>query len=268
MKPLPSTSQSDVVRIRLTISYDGTAYAGWQVQKIGTGVQELIETALQRLFQQPLRLHSSSRTDTGVHALGMVAHVDLPRDRFRMPIRKLPLAINAHLPEDIRIVSASRCRGDFHARFQARGKEYRYFIWNHPVMNPLRRHQAWHVPKPLDLPAMRAAARRLKGKHDFRAFAANRNYEVEHTVRTLSRCRILREGPLITVVLRADGFLYKMCRSIAGTLVQVGLGRFTPEAVQSMLQEKNRESAGMSAPAHGLTLWKVWYGNEKTRRAD
>lgn len=259
MKPLQSTSQSDVVRIRLTISYDGTAYAGWQVQKIGTGVQELIETALRKLFQQPLRLHSSSRTDTGVHALGMVAHVDLPRDRFRMPMRKLPLAVNAHLPEDIRVVAASRCRRDFHARFQARGKEYRYFIWNHPVMNPLLRHQAWHVPKPLDLPAMRLAARRLKGKHDFRAFAANRNYQVEHTVRTLSQCRILREGPLITVVLRADGFLYKMCRGIVGTLVQVGQAKLGGREIDRILASRDRRVAGMTAPAHGLVLWKVFY---------
>ena len=180
------------VKFKLTTAYDGTAYAGWQVQKTGVGVQEKIEAALARLFPSKPRLHSSSRTDTGVHALGMVAHVEIPRGEFRVPLRKLPLALNAYLPEDIRVINAARCRGDFHARFSATGKQYRYFVWNHPAMNPLRRHQAWHVPRPLDWDAMRAAARLFVGRHDFKSFANNRGYEPESTRRTMTRCDLKR----------------------------------------------------------------------------
>src|SRR5437879_5608291 len=147
-----------MLKFKLTIAYDGTAYQGWQVQQTGTGVQEKIEAALGKMFPSVKRIHSSSRTDTGVHALGMVAHVEIPRAEFKMPAARLALALNAHLPADIRVVSAVRCRADFHARFHATGKQYRYFIWNHPAMNPLLRHQAWHVPRPLDFGAMRDAA--------------------------------------------------------------------------------------------------------------
>jgi len=249
--------------LKLTIAYDGTAYAGWQVQKTGVGVQEKIEEALAKLFPSRPRLHSSSRTDTGVHALGMVAHFELPRAEFRMPLRKLPLALNAYLPEDIRILSAARCCAGFHARFSATGKQYRYFIWNHPAMNPLLRHQAWHVPRPLDLAAMRAAAKLLVGRHDFRSFANNRGYEVANTVRTLNRCDFKRSGPLLTFILEGDGFLYKMCRGIVGTVTQAGLGKFPPAEVKRMLAHRDRRMAGMTAPAHGLVLWKVSYRGEQ-----
>src|ERR1700752_99590 len=142
------------LKFKLTIAYDGANYAGWQGQKTGMGVQQKVEEALGKLFPGVKRIHSSSRTDTGVHALGMVAHVEIPRAEFRMPMGKLALAINAHLPTDIRVLSATRCRADFHARFDASGKQYRYFVWNHAAMNPLLRHQAWQVPRKLDLRAM------------------------------------------------------------------------------------------------------------------
>lgn len=250
----------DHIRFKLTIAYNGAAYQGWQVQKVGHGVQEEVEDALARLFAGVNRIHSSSRTDTGVHALGMVAHVDIPKERFRMPLAKLPLAINAHLPEDIRVIAARRARPDFHARFDARGKQYRYFLWNHPSMNPLLRGQAWHVPQKLDLPAMRAAARLLVGTHDFRSFAANRDYEVVNTRRTLRKCGIKRNGPLLTFIIEGDGFLYKMCRGIVGTLAQIGRGKFAVDEVRRMLAARDRRQAGMNAPAHGLVLWKVFYG--------
>ncbi len=168
-------------KFKLVIAYDGTAYEGWQMQKTGTGVQEKVELALARLFPGAPRLHSSSRTDTGVHALGMVAHFEVAPAEFNMPVRKLALAINAWLPEDIRVMAASRARETFHARFDATGKQYRYFVWNHTAMNPLLRHRAWQVTRPLNLPAMRAAAPRLVGRHDFKSFAASRNYEMEST---------------------------------------------------------------------------------------
>jgi len=251
--------QPGFLKSKLTIAYDGTAYEGWQVQKIGTGVQEKVEEALAKLFPSRPRLHSSSRTDTGVHALGMAAHFEAPRSECRMPPRKLALALNAWLPPDIRVLSAARARADFHARFDATGKQYRYFLWNHPAMNPLIRHSAWHVPRPLDLSAMRQAAGLFVGKHDFRSFAANPGYSRESTVRTLTRCDIKRNGHLLTFIIEGDGFLYKMCRGIVGTIVQVGLGKFAAEEIRRMLVRKDRRTAGMTAPAHGLVLWKVFY---------
>lgn len=250
------------VKVRLVIAYDGTRYQGWQVQKTGTGVQQIVEETLRKFFPSLTRVHGSSRTDTGVHALGMVAHVEIPRDEFKMTPRKLVLATNAFLPEDIRVLSASIAKSGFHARFSARGKQYRYFVWNAAAMNPLLRIQAWHMPVPLDLAAMRSAAKLFVGKHDFKSFAANRNYEMETTVRHVTRCDVKRGGPLLTFVIEGDGFLYKMCRGIVGTLVQIGQGKFTAAEVKAMLAARDRRQAGMSAPAHGLVLWKVFYGRK------
>ena len=246
-------------RFRMTIAFDGTHYAGWQFQLSGLAVQQCVETALKALFPGSLGVHGCSRTDAGVHALGLVAHADVPRKEFRIPIRKLILALNAHLPEDIRIQKVSRCPQDFHAQYQAHSKEYRYQVWNHPGMNPLLIARAWHVAKTLDLVSMRRAAALFVGKKDFRSFACNHDQFIENTVRTLTRCQIQKRGHLLTFVIEGNGFLYKMCRSIVGTLVQVGLGRYTPADVEAMFEKRDRESAGMSAPAEGLTLWKVSY---------
>ena len=252
-----------VVKFKLTIAYDGTNYAGWQVQTSGVGVQQKVEEALARLFPGVKRVHSSSRTDTGVHALGMAAHVEIPASEFKMTAAKLALALNAHLPEDVRVMTAARCREDFHARFDAAGKQYRYFVWNHPVMNPLLRHQAWHVPRKVDLGAMRSAAKLFLGRHDFKSFAASRNYEMESTVRTLTRCDLKRNGSMLTFVIEGDGFLYKMCRGIVGTLVQVGQGKIAATDIKNILASRDRRVAGMTAPAHGLVLWKVFYKSSR-----
>lgn len=254
-----------MIKIKLTIAYDGTAYQGWQVQKTGVGVQQKVEEAMARLFPSVKRIQSSSRTDTGVHALGMVADVQIPRAELKMPLRKVALALNAFLPEDIRVVSAQRVPAGFHSRFQAQGKQYRYFVWNHAAMNPLLRRQAWHVPIPLDVRRMKAATRQLLGRHDFRSFAARHTYEIEDTVRTLTRCDVQRRGPLLTFVIEGDGFLYKMCRGIVGTLVQLGRGKFEERELRTMLAAKDRRASGMTAPAHGLVLWKVFYA--RTARA-
>ena len=256
----------DSLKFKLTIAYDGTSYAGWQVQKTGVGVQQRMEEALGKLFPGVKRIHSSSRTDTGVHALGMVAHVEIPRVEFKMTAAKLALAINAHLPEDIRVMSAARCRAGFHARFDATGKQYRYLVWNQPTMNPLLRRQAWHVPQKLDLAAMRAAAELFLGKHDFKSFAATRNYEMDSTVRTLTRCDLKRNGPLLTFIIEGDGFLYKMCRGLVGTLVQVGQGKIATSEIKNILPRRDRRGAGMTAPAKGLVLWKVFYSKSRSSR--
>ena len=245
--------------VRLVIEYDGTAYQGWQVQKIGTGVQEKVEAALARLFPSAPRLHSSSRTDTGVHALGMVAHFEVPAAEARLTARKLGLALNAHLPADVRVLAAARAPRNFHARFDAKGKQYRYCVWNHSAMNPLLRATAWHVPRPLDLKALRAAAPLFVGRHDFQSFAANPGYAKATTVRTLKRCEVKKSGAQLTFIIEGDGFLYKMCRGIVGTLVQVGLGKFPAAEIKTMLAQRDRRVAGMTAPAQGLVLWKVFY---------
>jgi tRNA pseudouridine38-40 synthase len=256
-------------RVKLTIAYDGTHYDGWQWQPDAKGVQQVVENALGKLMPGALhRLHSSSRTDAGVHALGMVAHVDLPLNQSRMTPRKLRIALNAYLPEDIRVLESVRARPDFHARFHATGKQYRYTVWNHPAMNPLLRGRAWHVPVKLDFRAMKRAAKHFVGKQDFRSLATNRGQVLKDAVRTLTRCDLTRNGSQFNFVIEGDGFLYKMCRSIVGTLVQVGKGRFTEADIQAMLAAEDRTTAGMTAPAHGLVLWKVFYSkNGKPRSA-
>jgi tRNA pseudouridine38-40 synthase len=248
------------VKLKLTIAYDGAAYEGWQAQKTGLGVQQRLEEAVAKIFPGAGRLHSSSRTDTGVHALGMVAQVEIPDEEFKMTAAKAALAINAHLPRDIRTMAATRAHANFDARFDAKGKQYRYFVWNGPAMNPLLRHTSWHVTLPLDLAAMRSAAKFFPGRRDFKSLAGTRHYEMSSTVRTLWRCDIRRHGPLLTFILEGDGFLYKMCRGIVGTLVQVGQGKISPGAIKEILDQKDRRAAGMTAPAHGLVLWKVFYG--------
>jgi tRNA pseudouridine38-40 synthase len=251
------------MKYKLVIAYDGTAYEGWQVQKIGTGVQQLVETALAKLFPSTPRLHSSSRTDTGVHALGMVAHFEVPPAEAAIPAPRLALAINAHLPPDIRVVSAAHASERFHARFDAGGKQYRYYVWNHGAMNPLQRHLAWHVPRRLDLRLMREAAGYFVGRHDFQSFSSNPGYRRATTVRNLTRCDVRKSGCQLTFIIEGDGFLYKMCRGIVGTIVQAGLGKFPPEDVKMMLARSDRRVAGMTAPAHGLVLWKVYYPKQK-----
>lgn len=256
------------MKFKLVIAYDGTAYEGWQAQKIGTGVQQIVETALAKLFPSRPQLHSSSRTDTGVHALGMVAHFEVPRSEARMTPRKLLLALNAHLPADVRVVSAIAANARFHARFDATGKQYRYCVWNHAAMNPLLQRTAWHVPRKLDVKAMRAAAKLFVGRHDFQSFAANPGYKKESTVRRLTRCDVKKSGSQFTFIIEGDGFLYKMCRGIVGTLVQVGLQKFPPAEIKTMLAKKDRRVAGMTAPAQGLVLWKVFYSRPGGRDAE
>ena len=248
-----------MLRFKLTIAYDGTRYFGWQVQKGRMTVQQRVEEALRELFPSVKRVHSSSRTDTGVHALGMVAHVDIPEAECRMDARKLLLAVNSFLPVDVRIVAARRVPEDFHARFDAKGKRYFYLIWNHAAMNPLLHNRAWHVKVPLNLERMQKAAKLFVGRKDFKSFASTREYEMESTVRRLTRCDVRKEGYTWKITIEGDGFLYKMCRGIVGTLVRVGQGKLTQTEIRQILRERDRSVAGMNAPACGLTLWRVFY---------
>lgn len=252
-------------RFKLTIAYDGTPFHGWHAGRSGKGVSDHIEKALADLFPSAPQLVGSSRTDSGVHALGLVAHFDIPAVENRIPSRRLAAALNTRLPREIRILSAARTCHAFHARFGATSKQYRYQVWNAPVMNPLLQHQAWHVPQDLDLATMREAAAYLTGRHDFRAFTSKRDGMLKDSIRTLKRCEILADGPMLTFILQGDGFLYKMCRGIVGTLVRCGRGITAPDIVKNLLGKNSARTCGMNAPAHGLILWKVSYSRSGTK---
>ena len=253
------------LKLKLTIAYHGARYKGWQVQKSGITVQQKVEEALKRFFPSVDRVHSSSRTDTGVHARGMVAHVEVQKDEFRIGELKLRLALNAFLPDDVSVTQVKRVPGNFHARFDAAGKQYRYMIWNHPALNPLQREVSWHVPRELDFLRMQEGAKFFIGNHDFRAFAVKREYEMQSTIRVVSNCKLYKKDSMLTCLIEGEGFLYKMCRGIVGTLVEVGLGKLKPVDIRNILKSCDRSQAGMTAPAHGLILWKVMYGKKKAK---
>lgn len=244
-------------RYRMTVAYDGGGYAGWQIQPRHPSIQGELERVLRELTGRDVRVHGSGRTDTGVHARGQVAHFDLPA---RYEPDKLWLGLNALLPSDIRVLAVRRAPADFHARYSATGKTYRYFIWSGPVMPPDLRRYWVHSRRPLDLDAMRAAAARLVGRHDFAAFSANPNREIGGTVRDLRELSITRSGRRFVITARADGFLYRMVRSLAGFLLRVGAGELSPETASEILESRTRTARVPTAPPHGLFLWKVEYG--------
>lgn len=240
----------------MVVAYDGSAYAGWQVQPSHHTIQGALEAALHRITGEKVRVQCSGRTDAGVHAIGQVAHFDLAKP---VVLAKLQLGLNAVLAEDIRILALRRARPDFHARFSTSGKEYRYFIWNAAVLPPHIRHYRWLVRSPLDVAAMRRAAVLLVGKQDFAAFSANPNREIEGTVRHLHALSVTRRGPEVVIHARGDGFLYKMVRSLAGFLVRVGTGELPPSSAREILATKTRTATVPTAPPQGLFLWKVFY---------
>ncbi len=241
---------------KFTLAYDGTAYGGWQVQANAVTIQGVVEQALGELAGMPVKLHGSGRTDRGVHAAGQVAHCALP-SAWR-PAR-LARALNALLPADIRVMGAAPCGLRFHARRSAAAKEYRYFIWNADILPPVLRHYRTHVRQPLDVEAMQAAAVLLEGRHDFAAFSANPNRPVESTVRELYRLQVRRRGAEIVIIARADGFLYKMVRSLAGFLIQVGAGAVPAREADAILRSRERTARVPTAPPQGLFLWRVFY---------
>lgn len=244
-------------RYKLTIAYDGTNYAGWQVQPGKTTVQGEVERAIEKMAGRHIRIHHSGRTDAGVHAKGQVAHFDLkePADTGRFMN-----GLNAHLDFDIRIMKMEKVRPDFNARYDAVSKEYRYFVWNGDSVPPELRLYRLHERRKLDMKAMRAAAEILVGKHDFAAFTANPQREIEGTVKTITAITIkrTREGD-VTIAVIGEGFLYKMVRSIAGFLLRVGIGELKPEDAKRLLKAAQRTREVPTAKALGLFLWRVDY---------
>jgi len=242
--------------VRLTIEYDGTAYGGWQVQANAPSVQGTIEAAIQKMCGEPeIRLRAAGRTDAGVHALGQVANFYTEENIPAVGWRK---GLNSLLPNDIAIRDATFVDLSFDARRHARGKCYRYTIYNHETRSPLLARYAWHVREPLDEAAMARAAEPLIGVHDFSAFRAS-DCERLSTVRDLSRLSVRREGPCITIEVTATAFLKNMVRIIVGTLVLAGLHKIGPEEVAAIRDSGDRTRAGMTAPPQGLCLVEVYY---------
>ena len=245
------------MRYKMKIAYDGTNYKGWQVQPNQRTVQGEIERLLAEMTcQKHVRLESSGRTDTGVHARAQVAHFDL-----ETPIdpKYFQRGINAQVDRDIRIVTLDKVSSDFHARFSAVGKEYRYYIYNGLIVPPTKRLYRLQEGRPLDIERMRVAADLLVGTHDFAPFAANRRVPIKDTVRTINSFYVRRHGADITLEVQGNGFLYKMVRGLAGFLVHVGMGRLEPEAVHDILSTGKRTAKVQTAQPHGLFLWKVFY---------
>lgn len=248
-------------RLRLTVAYDGGPFAGWQSQARGRTVQDHLENAFAALTGgSRIPVHGSGRTDAGVHALGQVAHADVPASA--MTPERWILALNAHLPPEIRVMRLRFVADSFHARFDARGKIYEYRIWNQPVLDPFQRGRAWHLPGPLDLGALTAAARAFEGRHDFAAFAANRGTPPETTVRTIRRVRVTARGSLIKLRFEGSGFLYRMVRLMVGSAVRCGQDRATLDAIRSALADgAAARKTTFCAPAEGLCLRQVLYGS-------
>lgn len=244
-------------KYRIKVAYDGAGYAGWQMQSNALGVQQVVETALAGLDGAPVRVFGSSRTDAGVHADGLVAHFFLNRP---IPAASLARAMNARLPPDVRVLSAAYAREGFDARLSAVGKEYRYRVYVADLLPPALSRYWTHSHRELDLEAMRDAARRFVGRHDFVAFAANPDREIESTVRTVFSFAAERHGPRLVFTVRGDGFLYKQVRSMVGFLLAVGRGRERPEAVDELLAAAAPRTARVeTAPAQGLSLVRVFY---------
>lgn len=245
-------------RIRLELEYDGTGYAGWQRQDNAMTVQQVVEAALERLTGTHTAVHASGRTDSAVHALGQVAHFDTD---MRMDPNKFAYALNAFLPKDIRVLDSRQAPDGFHARFDARGKLYRYSIHNAPHASAIHRNTRLHVYRPLDLGAMAEAAAMVEGTHDFAAFCAAGS-AVRSTVRTVTRSALKKDGCLIEYEICGTGFLYNMVRIIVGTLIEVGYRDRPPCSVLEALERGERKLAGPTAPPHGLALVKVFYDGE------
>ena len=242
-------------RVRLVLSYDGTAYAGWQRQQNALAVQQCLEDALCKLTGERTPVTGASRTDAGVHALGQCAHFDT---HSRIPADKFPFALNTCLPRDIRVLAGADAAPDFHARFDAKGKRYTYRIHNAPHASALWRSLCAHVPQALNVPLMRESLLCLLGTHDFAAFQAAGG-TAKSTVRTLHNISLTQNGNDLTLTVSGNAFLYNMVRIIVGTMLDIGSGRALRSAFVSALQTGDRLKLGITAPACGLELTEVFY---------
>lgn len=244
-------------RLKLSIAYDGAPFAGWQSQTHSNTIQDQLERAFERVSGRRVRVHGAGRTDAGVHALGQCAHVDLANDR--LAAARWTQALNALLPPAIRVLRCRYVSDEFHARFSAQGKIYRYRIWSARVASPFEYKRAWHIPTLLNLELLKSAAREFVGTHDFAGFAANRGRPESNTVRTIHSVRVRRNGPCVTIDFDGDGFLYKMVRLMVGSLADCASGKSDPQQIARQLDSGRRALRRFSAPAEGLILVRVRY---------
>lgn len=252
------TTERELGNHRLTVSYDGRRYFGWQRNGTQPTIQLALEQAITQAFGVRVPVQGSGRTDRGAHARGQVASA-------RLPVEAAPAdaaaRLNQALPDDIRVLDVRPVADDFHARMSARGKQYRYVIWTAKTCPREQVGRVWHVPEPLDEGAMREACAALVGEHDFASFATRPNFRQKSTVRRISHATLRREGAALELELRADGFLYKMVRNIVRAVVKVGRGRYTPREFEGILKARDRRAAPGTAPACGLYLDEVFYGD-------
>ena len=244
-------------RLKLTVAYDGAAFAGWQSQAHRNTVQDMLEHAFQKISGTRIRVHGAGRTDAGVHALAQCAHVDLPDPR--LSLERWTKALNSTLPPAIRILRCQFMPQNFHARFSATGKLYRYRIWAAPILPPLEFGRAWHISSPLDVDLLKTAGKKFVGTHDFAAFAANRGKKEQDTMRTIRSVQIRRSGSRIAIEIAGDGFLYKMVRLMVGAITHVALNKMNVDEIVARLKSGHADGSRFVAPAKGLYLVKIWY---------
>jgi len=242
--------------IKLIIEYDGTKYNGWQTQKNGNGIQDLITNAIHQVTGEEIKLNGSGRTDAGVHAIGQTANF---KTECSIPVNKFPEAINKFLPKDIVIKEAISVPSDFHARYSVKGKKYMYIVNNSKYRSGLHYNYEYHFNNELDYKSMKKAAEHFEGTYDFRGFMASGS-SVKDTIRTIEKVQVKkREDGKIIFNFTGNGFLYNMVRIMVGTLLDVGVGKIKPEEIPSIIKSKDRTKAGKTVPAQGLYLVEVYY---------
>jgi tRNA pseudouridine38-40 synthase len=257
MKPAPKKKRKGppLRNLRLEIEYDGTRCFGWQVQDGKPTIQGELERAIKEIAGAPATVIGSGRTDAGVHAVGQVANF---RTACRIPEVKWPLALNSHLPTDIRVITAKETPLEFHAQFGAKRKTYVYTVLNRDVASAIERDHCHHIRRPLNVAAMNEAIQHLVGTHDYRAFGSEMA-EKEKTIRTIDLAKVMVDRALVRFLFRGTGFLYNQVRAMVGTLIDVGLDRFPADHVKTVLEGKDRTKAGANVPAKGLCLISVEY---------
>jgi len=251
-------------RIAMALEFDGHGLCGWQRQDNGPTVQEHLESALARIEGTRVCCHAAGRTDAGVHAEAMPAHADVSADRFSRTPKAYVHGVNQHLPGQIRVIGVCGVCADFHARFDCRERAYRYQIWNRTTAPAIHRWRHWWMPRGLDIPMMQQAAVYLTGRHDFSSFRAT-GCQASSPIRELREVRIERQGECVLIHFRADAFLYHMVRNLVGSLVQVGVGKWSPEQMEEVLLARDRKQAADTAPAHGLYFTHAVYDDFDSR---
>ena len=245
---------SRIRKIKLTIEYDGVCFLGYQTQKNSRTVQGELEKALKKIFQKKIISYAASRTDSGVHAEGQVVHFETSA---QLPPGKIQQALNHYLPKDLSVVEISEVPLSFHAQYSTKWKRYEYRVLHSRHRSPIE-NRAYQFFHPLNLNQMKQAVRLLRGRHDFRAFESSGGRR-KNAIRTIRTFRIQKKGKIISFLVEADGFLYKMVRSLVGTLLEVGTGKIELSTVRKILRTKDRNLIGPTAPSHGLVLKRVSY---------